>query len=249
MSTLSDPVAGPAAHATTEAQRRFWNHWNATARENGVGEVSNRQAEVVLSWLADLNCPHFDILEVGCGAGWFCPRLQEFGALTATYLSDEVLERARQRVPEARFVAGDFMTLDFGAASFDVVVALEVLAHVADQPAFIAKIAAHLRPGGSLMLATQNRPVLERHNRIDPPGPGQLRKWVDRDELSALLEPHFETCALFAVTPRANRGPLRLLASHKVNRAARLVLGNRLERALESAGFGWTLMALALRRA
>jgi SAM-dependent methyltransferase len=249
MRTLSDEVRDPAFLAADEAQRQFWNHWNASEREHGVGEVSNRQAEIVLSWLAALNRPHLDLLEVGCGAGWFCPRLQEFGALTATDLSDEVLERAQRRVPAARFVAGDFMALDFGTASFDVVVALEVLAHVPDQPAFLTKIAAHLRPGGSLMLATQNRPLLERHNRIGPPGPGQIRKWVDRDELMDLLEPHFETCALFPVTPRANRGPLRILASYKLNRAVRAVLGNRLERALESAGFGWTLMALARRRA
>ena len=94
------------------------------------------------------------------------------------------------------------MELELGANSFDVVVTLEVLSHVADQRAFIRKLARHLRPGGHLMLATQNRFVLQYLNRRPPPLPGQLRRWVDRRELRDLLEPEFEVSELFSVTPR-----------------------------------------------
>ena len=55
------------------------------------------------------------------------------------------------------------MALDFGVGQFDVAVSLEVLSHVADTQAFIDKIASLLKPGGYLMLATQNRSVLERY--------------------------------------------------------------------------------------
>ena len=84
-----------------------------------------------------------DIIDVGFGAGWFCPQLTHFGRVTGTDLSDEVLARAKRRVPDVNFVPGDFMDLDFGANSFDVIVALEVLSHVADQRAFIRKLAEH----------------------------------------------------------------------------------------------------------
>ena len=231
-----------------EDQRRFWNAWNATTREHEQGEISLRQSRVVLDWLRELGRGDLDLLEVGCGAGWFCPRLAEFGQVVATDLSDEVLTRARARAPQVDFVAGDFMALDFGRERFDVVVALEVLSHVADQPAFVAKIARHLRPGGQLMLATQNRPVLERLNRIPPPAPGQLRRWVDAAELRALLQPAFRIEALFSATPLANRGVMRVLNSHKLNRPVRAVFGDRFERLKESAGLGWTLMALASKR-
>jgi 2-polyprenyl-3-methyl-5-hydroxy-6-metoxy-1,4-benzoquinol methylase len=134
---------------------------------------------VVCEWLQSLGRTDLDIIEVGCGSGWFSPRLTRFGRVTGTDLSDDALARAQQRAPEVRFVAGDFMELDFGTDCFDVVVTLEVLSHVADQRAFIRKLARHLRPGSHLMLATQNRFILQYLNRRPPPAPGQLRRWVD----------------------------------------------------------------------
>jgi 2-polyprenyl-3-methyl-5-hydroxy-6-metoxy-1,4-benzoquinol methylase len=119
--------------------------------------------------LESLGRTDLSILEVGCGSGWFCPQLMRFGVVTGTDLSDEGLARAQQRAPEATFVAGDFMSLDL-RTDFDVVVTLEVLSHVLDQRAFIGKLASHLRPGGHLMLATQNRFVLQYLNWRPPPG-------------------------------------------------------------------------------
>ena len=137
-------------------QQSFWNQWNAADRKKSIGEVSRRQAEVVCAWLDLLGRKDLDIIEVGCGAGWLCPQLTRFGRVTATDLSDEALARAQDRTPEVKFIAGDFMNLDFGRISFDVIVTLEVLSHVADQKAFLEKLASHLRPGGHLLLATQN---------------------------------------------------------------------------------------------
>lgn len=231
-----------------DAQQRFWNSWNTAHREKQLDEVPRRQAAVVRSWLDELAQRPLDLLEVGCGAGWFCQDLSEYGRVTATDLSDEVLARARLRTPQVDFVAGDFMALDFGQARYDAVIALDVLSHVAEQGAFLAKIAEHLRPGGVLMLATQNRPVLQRHNNIPPPGPGQLRNWVDSDQLRRLLEPEFAVERLFSVTPRANRGFMRIVNSRKLNRPVRMVLGDSVERIKERLGLGWTLMARARRR-
>lgn len=228
-----------------EAQRRFWNDWNAGAREHQIETVSLDQAGVVSGWLSRIGRCDLDMLDAGCGTGWLCERLQPFGSVTGTDLSHEVLNRAQTRLPDVRFIAGDFMTLDFGAASFDVISTLEVLSHVADQPAFVAKLAYHLRPGGYLMMATQNRPVLERYNRIPPPGPGQLRHWVDKEELRQLLEPEFEILELFTMTPKANKGLLRIVNSRKFNKPIRALVGRRLDRLKEAVGLGWTLMALA----
>jgi 2-polyprenyl-3-methyl-5-hydroxy-6-metoxy-1,4-benzoquinol methylase len=230
-------------------QQKFWNHWNASTREQRLGEIERRQAEIVCNWLREIGRNSLDMLEVGCGAGWLCPALVEFGCVTATDLSDQVLERAKKRVPSVKFIAGDFMALDFGAETFDVVVSLEVLSHVADQAAFLSKISKHLRAGGHLMLATQNRDVLERFNTIPPPKPGQLRHFVDSRELQDLLEPQFEVLELFSVTPLANRGFMRIVNSYKLNRALRVIVGTRVDRFKEKRGWGWTLMALARKTA
>jgi len=234
--------------ASVELQQRFWNGWNASTREKQLGEISRRQSEVILGWLNSLDRRDLEIIEVGCGAGWFCDDLSRYGAVTATDLSDEVLARAQERVPQVRFVAGDFMDLDFGEGCFDVVVSIEVLSHVADHAAFVDKMARLLRDGGLLMLATQNRPVLERYNSIPPPAPGQLRRWFDSEELRRLLDAEFDIEELFSVTPLASRGVMRWVNSRTVNRPIRWLAGNRFDLLKERLGLGWTLMALARKR-
>jgi 2-polyprenyl-3-methyl-5-hydroxy-6-metoxy-1,4-benzoquinol methylase len=233
--------------AATSVQQRFWNAWNADHREK-PHYASLRQAEVVCQWVRSLARTNLDIIEVGCGTGWFCSTLSRFGTVKGTDLSDECLARAARGSPEVTFVPGDFMALDFGQAAYDVVVTLEVLSHVADQSTFIQKVASHLRPGGLLMMATQNRRVLEKFNRIPAPMPGQLRRWVDRHELRALLNHEFEILELFSVSRRANRGIMRLINSHKLNWPVRALVGDRVERFKERMGLGWTLMALARKR-
>ncbi len=186
-------------------QVAFWNQWNTETRERSIERVSLDQRDAVCAWLDELGRNDLEILEVGCGAGWLCQTLTAYGSVTGTDLSHGCLERAAQRSPSVRFVAGDFMALEFDEAGYDVIVCLEVLSHVADQRAFIARMASLLRPGGYLMLATQNRPQLER-NAITAPKPGQIRHWVDRYQLSDLLSPDFQIRAMFSLTPKCNRG-------------------------------------------
>lgn len=234
--------------APIDTQRSFWNEWNTAHRERVVGPVSQRQAAVILAWMQELGRRDLDIIDIGCGTGWLCEQLLPFGRVTGTDLANEVVERARARVPTARFLAGDFMALDLAPSSVDVVTTLEVLTHIYDQPAFVRKIAGILRPGGLLMMATQNRFVLER-NDIAPAKPGQLRHWVNRRELRTLLDPCFAIDELFSVTPAGHRGILRILNSVKLNQIAASVFGAaRVTAAKEAMGLGWTLMALARRR-
>ena len=223
-------------------QRSFWNGWNGDVWKSGRGEISRRQSEVVLNWLGQSRRRDLKILEVGCGTGWFCPKLAEFGDVTGTDLSDEVLNLAQSRWPKIRFIAGDFLTLPFAEKSFDVVVSLEVLSHVADQSAFIERIAWLLKPGGMLLLATQNRPVLQNYCNVPVQMPGQLRRWVDRKELSSIVAPYLDIEGLFSVTPIAHRGTRRLLTSSKVNAVLGLVFGNHVRTLMEARDWGWTLM-------
>jgi 2-polyprenyl-3-methyl-5-hydroxy-6-metoxy-1,4-benzoquinol methylase len=131
------------------------------------------------------------------------------------------------------------MTIDVGD-DFDVVVTLEVLSHVADQPAFMRRLFEWLKPGGELMLATQNKPVLSRFNRIPAPAPGQLRRWVDREELRKLAsDAGFRIDEIFVVSPKADHGIMRVIA-----KAGRMTHTSRF---LERLGFGWTTMLRATR--
>ena len=234
--------------APMSAQVDFWNQWNTDARETSIDHVSVDQANVISSWLRGLDRTDLDIIDVGCGTGWLCGKLTQFGRVTGTDLADEVVKRAAKRVPEARFVGGDFMTLDFGAETYDVVTSCEVLPHVSDQRAFISKIADLLRPGGYLMLAVQNRHALEK-NDIPPPAPGQIRHWVDCYELSELLGERMEVQEMFSITPQFNRGFLRYLNSRKLHSLLSHIGLAAISRFIKvrqkKAWLGWTLMALA----
>lgn len=236
--------------APTSEERTYWNEWNVR-RESTRGRISTDQRAVVLRWLDALGRRDLRLIDIGCGAGWLCEDLQHYGRTTGTDLSDEVLARAAQRLPRVTFVAGDFLELDFGEDRYDVAISLEALSHVADQPAFLAKIAALLKPGDLLMMATQNRPTLER-NSIPPPGHGQRRHWVDRHELRTLLEAHFDVEELFSITPKYDRGLLKIINSDRVRRVLGQVgLGfvrDAVNRVQERAWMGWTLMALARKR-
>lgn len=229
-------------------QVAFWNEWNTNYRELGQGEVSRRQAKVITRWLESIGRTDLSILDVSCGSGWLEESLCEFGSVVATDLADEVVARAQGRYPEARFVAGDFLSLALPSVSFDVVVSLEVLSHVADQRSFVERVRDLLVPGGMLLLATQNRPVLERYNHVPPPQPGQLRNWVDRRELRSLLTNSGLTVVdLFSVTPVADHGPMRVLNSPRLDSALQPLLGSVPLRIRERLWLGWTLMCRATK--
>ena len=230
-------------------QRDAWNRWNAEAREHAQGEASKRQAAVVKHWLDTLALKELELIDIGCGAGWMCERLLNYGRVTGTDLADEVLKRAKDRLPQVCFVAGDFFELQFEDAHFDVAVVLEVLSHVTDRPAFLRRIARLLKPGGLLMLATQNRPVLERWSAIGPPSPGQIRRWVDSSSLRHLLASDFELLEMTSVLPVGDQGLLRIVNSTKFNRLLALFISQHvLDRAKERLMLGHTLMACAKKR-
>lgn len=246
---LHHPAEGAGIDEPVELQRDFWDHWNSMFLENQRGPTSQRQAQIVIAWLQRWNRRDLDILEVGCGSGWMCAGLTRFGKVVGTDLSQDVLAAAQRKWPEVRFVAGDFMSMAFARESSDVVVTLEVLSHVADQAEFVKRIARTLRPGGQLMLATQNRFVLERWSEVAPRAPGQIRRWVRPGELRRLLEREFVVEELYTVFPFAHGGILRLVNSPKLNRLLSPVFGqSRLDRWKEQAGLGHTIMALARKR-
>lgn len=229
-------------------QREFWNQWNTRFRETYVNAVSQREAEVVLEWISAFAPPSPDIIEIGCGTGWLCERLVRVGRVVATDLANEVLVRAAARVPDARFVSGDFLALDLPRSSFDVAVSLEVIAHVPRADLFVARAAQLLRPGGLLMLATQNPFVVSR-NQIEPAKPGQLRRWWTKRELRHLLEADFCIEQIRSVAPQGNKGILRVVNSTKINRFVDRILGSTRVRGLkERLGLGFSLMVLARRR-
>ena len=232
-----------------QEQRRAWDQWNSEARIDRLPEASQRQAEVVEATVAGLQRNDLSIIDVGCGTGWMCARLARYGQVTGADFVDSTLEGARKRLPMVQFITGDIFQLDLPLQSFDVAVSLEVLSHVADQSAFMARLTSLLKPGGTLILATQNRPVYERWGSVAPPAPDRIRQWVNASELKALLVAYFERIRVSSVVPAGHQGYLRIVNSEKLNKLLSLVIPSRvIERAKEMAMLGNTLIAVATKR-
>jgi len=230
------------------SQATYWDQWNAAARTDRLPAASLRQAEEVEAAIAARGRGPARILDVGCGTGWLCVRLSRYGRVTGTDMTASVIERARKQFDSVEFLCGDFFELPLPAAGFDVITSLEVLSHVADQAAFVRRVADLLRPQGLLILSTQNRPVYERWSAVAPPHPAQIRKWVDRHELRRLLRPHFAHVEVKSICPVGDRSFLRWVNSPKLNGLAAAMFGaDRVERWKESAMLGGTLVAIATR--
>jgi 2-polyprenyl-3-methyl-5-hydroxy-6-metoxy-1,4-benzoquinol methylase len=243
-----DPSVTPKI-ASVEAQSKAWDHWNSVARTDRLPESSRRQGLIVEATVQAMGRRDLKIIDVGCGTGWMCERLTAYGEVTGTDFISSTLEKARARVPTVRFIEGDIFKLDLPNGHFDAAISLEVLSHVADQSQFIRRLADLLRPGGSLVLATQNRPIYERWSSVAPPAPDRIRKWVNAGELKQLLEPHFRSIRMTSVGPEGNLGYLRLVNSVKINQLLqKLVPARWIEAAKERAMLGSTLVVVASKR-
>jgi 2-polyprenyl-6-hydroxyphenyl methylase/3-demethylubiquinone-9 3-methyltransferase len=139
-------------------------------------------------------------LDVGCGAGLLCEPLARLGAqVTGIDAAPENIAAAREHA-EAMGLAIDYRCGDLatmGLGTFDLVTAMEVFEHVADQAAFVAALAASLAPDGLMVLSMPNRTLQSRlllvegaerlgaipkgtHNWLDFVTPGELRELLDR---------------------------------------------------------------------
>jgi 2-polyprenyl-6-hydroxyphenyl methylase/3-demethylubiquinone-9 3-methyltransferase len=102
------------------------------------------------------------LLDIGCGGGILCEPMARLGAdVVGIDPSATNIEIARLHAAEGEleidYRAMSAETLAETGERFDVVLAMEVIEHVADVPAFIASAAAVLAPGGVLFVATINR--------------------------------------------------------------------------------------------
>lgn len=239
-----------------EAQSRFYDDWNTRHRSGGFEEIPvalRRRAQRLLLELDALltggpKSPR--ILELGCGTGWLSEQLVKRGEVLGIDLSPQAIAIAKSRGCGAEFVAGDFLTYDFGGSNFDVGVCVETLFYVQDQRACVERFASLLKPRAPIGVTTINSFVYERMASVPEPSPGQIRRWLGRKELVALLELRFEILSVHTIHPGGDQGVLRLVNSYRLNAAAgRLVGPDRIRRVKEAAGLGEGILVMGRKRA
>ncbi len=153
------------------------------------------------------------ILDIGCGGGLLCEPLSRMGAVvTGLDAAPENIETARNHATLQKDPAFnnlryfDIPVEDFAdlitakkETQFDVVIALEIIEHVADIDLFLSKALACLKPGGTLIVSTLNRTAksfalgivaAEYILNLVPKGTHDWKKFVKPSEIVRILEKH-----------------------------------------------------------
>lgn len=209
--TAEAPKTKMSGTADTEEVARF----AAIAEEwwdpNGKFRPLHQLAPVRLAFIRDQVTARFGLdpdadkpfkgltfLDVGCGGGLVTEPLARLGAdVTA-------IDAAERNIEVAKLHAADGgLDIDYRVmqpedlvrtdATFDVVVNLEVVEHVADLNVFMAASSAMVKPGGGMVLSTINRTLkslalakvmAEYVLRWLPVGTHEWRKFVKPSELA-----------------------------------------------------------------
>jgi 2-polyprenyl-6-hydroxyphenyl methylase/3-demethylubiquinone-9 3-methyltransferase len=142
------------------------------------------------------------VLDIGCGGGILSEPLARLGArVVGADPAGANVAAARRHAADAG-VAVDYRAttaeaLEAAGERFDIVLAMEVVEHVADVALFVSCCAAMVKPGGLLVAATLNRTLksfalaivgAEYVLRWLPRGTHQWDKFVTPDELERAIE-------------------------------------------------------------
>ena len=161
--------------------------------------------QVAAEFGRDLKAPRpfegLRLLDIGCGGGLLSEPMARLGA--------EVVgaDAAERNIPVARVHAeAQGLPIDYrhttaealvaGGESFDVVLAMEIVEHVADPAAFVATCHALMRPGGLMIASTINRNAksfmaaivgAEWVMRWLPKGTHDWAKFITPEELTGMI--------------------------------------------------------------
>lgn len=126
-------------------------HWWGVGRRDAILRLLDREGVA----------PTARVLDIGCSSGPLLAdlRARGFGALAGIDVSERAIERARARGFENTQTM-DAGRLSFADQSFDVIVASDVLEHLADDRAALREWYRVLSPGGLLFAFVPAHPFL-----------------------------------------------------------------------------------------
>lgn len=185
--------------------------------EKGKFRPLHQMNPVRIGYIRDVAATHFarqtehtrpfaglTLADIGCGGGLLCEPMTRLGfAVSGVDASEKNIKvaslHAAQSGMDIHYLATSAEALAAQGETFDVVLALEIIEHVADVDLFMASLAALVKPGGLLFISTLNRTLkslalakigAEYVLRMLPRGTHDWRKFLLPSEIEALASRH-----------------------------------------------------------
>jgi 2-polyprenyl-6-hydroxyphenyl methylase/3-demethylubiquinone-9 3-methyltransferase len=215
IATPSSPTAAPTVDEAELA--RFASLAGEWWNPRGKMAPLHKFNPVRLGYIRDIACKRFGrdpkrldclkglrMLDIGCGGGLLSEPLARLGAdMMGADPAEANIEAARLHAAESA-LAIDYRATTAEALAdagerFEIVLAMEVVEHVADVNLFVELTGAMVKPGGLMIAATLNRTLksfalaivgAEYVLRWLPRGTHQWDKFVTPNELEAALARH-----------------------------------------------------------
>jgi SAM-dependent methyltransferase len=180
MNTPKSIMAFTGERFTPECVREIWyEHWHRYVFARAVARGKR-------------------VLDAACGEGYGSAVLADVAAsVVGIDIAPQAIAHAQSRYgtrANLRFHQGDCTMLDVSPGSFDVVVSFETLEHVAAQDRLIAGFARALTEDGILIVSSPDRRTYSDVSGFR--NEFHVRE-LYRDELLALLQPHFAHLRLY----------------------------------------------------
>ncbi len=135
---------------------------------------------------------HARVLDAGCGSGYGTAELANAATVVGIDISAGAVAHARRAFsrPGVAFLQSACESLPFAAASFDLVVAFEVIEHLEGWQQMLAEACRVLRPSGVLLVSTPNKAWYNESRAAAGPNPYHVREF-EYLEFKAALEAVF----------------------------------------------------------
>ncbi len=132
------------------------------------------------------------VLDAGCGSGYGTAELASAATVVAMDVSADAMAHARRKFGRTgvHFLQGACEWLPFADASFDLVVAFEVIEHLAGWRELLSEARRILRPPGVLLVSTPNKAWYTESRAAAGPNPFHVREF-EYGEFEAALESVF----------------------------------------------------------
>ena len=176
------------------------NWWKPEAKIFALYHLNQPRFEFFNRYVSDWR--GLKALDVGCGGGFSCEFMAERGVVVSGIEQSikcitKAQEHATSRALQIDYQQGCAESLPYGDNTFDVVICVDVLEHVADLSQTVSEIYRVLKPNGLFFFDTINRNLksrlvmiwlLENILREIPQGIHDWNKFIRPEELTELMQ-------------------------------------------------------------